>query len=296
MSGENTAGTCNCSCGRCASALATAATRACAAGSSVALPGGKSMRFTFAPPPNMRPSMAKGAVTAFSSTLISAMPMSGPRLNCGSLRLPVTGSPMRMTPLRSLSRATASRRGSLVACGLGDLIAELQLIDDELVIGIELAVVQLVVQVGIERAARDLVAREAHRIGSHAGELESAERHLDVAVGRGGEEIHHAADVDRGITIHPALQLDRGARARVGRQALDRAVQILDAGREVGLHREIGVIGRAVGDAHQADGHRHRCGVGARLLACRRQRPACAALHWRCPCADPARMQRFRSR
>src|SRR5581483_8567450 len=48
-----------------------------------------------------------------------------------------------------------------------DLLAELQLVDDELVIGIEPGVIYFVVQIGIERTARDLVPGEPYGVRSH---------------------------------------------------------------------------------------------------------------------------------
>ena len=104
--------------GRSISALRTLASRSATSGSSTARPGAKSANCTSGPPPNSEESSVKGEVTILMSRLTNIFQMIGPILNCGSSMVPLTGRSSRMLPSRSLSSATASFTGSLVASGL----------------------------------------------------------------------------------------------------------------------------------------------------------------------------------
>ncbi|MCY1535809.1 hypothetical protein D9M68_712310 [compost metagenome] len=83
---------------------------------SVELPGSKVMALESPLPPPPRPPVSRlnGAVTALTIRLTTALKISGPMLNCGSLSEPRSGRSTSITPLRSASRVTARRTGRLL--------------------------------------------------------------------------------------------------------------------------------------------------------------------------------------
>jgi hypothetical protein len=115
------------------------------------------------------------------------------------------------------------------------LVAEFELIDHDVMLGIELAVIHFVVQLGSELALGDVVARKLAGIGIEGGELHIAEiqRHIDVQ--RSAEHIHVAGNGYRRIRSNAAVQVDLGARMRLRRNAKDGSFERLYAGRKIRL-------------------------------------------------------------
>ena len=178
--------------GRSSSALATLAiTSWLAVGDDARCRARNSTVLRSLPPPP--PSSENGAVTDLGRTgCTMTFQISAPMLNCGSLIEPVSGRSRSITPWRSCSSATARRTGSLVASGLSVFVAEGQLVDDDLVARVELAVgVDLVGHVDAELAALDRVAGVLGRIRRQA-------RQLDVGgLGRDVQCRRHHRRVDR---------------------------------------------------------------------------------------------------
>ena len=104
--------------GRSVSALPSVSIRFCASAPIAATPYANGTVESSSPPPNTAASSANGAVIAFVIRLTMTRTMSPPTEKCGSSSEPEIGSWMSITPRESLSSATASSTGSLVAVGL----------------------------------------------------------------------------------------------------------------------------------------------------------------------------------
>ncbi len=112
-----------------------------------------------------------------------------------------------MTPLRSFSSATASRSGRLHGIRALHALAELELIDHEALLGIELAILDVIRHVDRQLALLDLVAREAAGVGRDGGHLHALEAHLHVGEQRGGQQVDLAVDLRGRVAIHLAFEL-----------------------------------------------------------------------------------------
>ena len=120
-----------------------------------------------------------------------------------------------MTPLRSLSRATASLTGSDHRVLARGLVAEFELIDDDVVLRIEFAAVDLVVQLRGELALGDVVARELAGIRIEDAQLDVAKAHRQIGVERRAQEVDLTGDRYRRERIDVAVQIDLRTRARL---------------------------------------------------------------------------------
>ena len=127
--------------------------------------------------------------------------------------------------------------------GALDLLAELELVDDEFLLGVELAVLDVVGDVDRELALLDLVAREAARVRRDGGHVHARELEADVREERRRKQVHLAVDGRGRIAVHLALEVELGARGRVGRKArrcVPFSSTMLD--RIVGLDPEVGEV------------------------------------------------------
>ena len=146
MSGTTAIGTSILSCGRSLKALPIALTLSAPAASIATLPGWKSMNSISGPPPNSAPSRANGAVTAFSKMLTNTFQMIGARRKLGSSSEPRHRKIQvddALAVLEQGDRQLDRQRDGVLARGL---FTELELIDDDVMLRIELAAVDLVVQ------------------------------------------------------------------------------------------------------------------------------------------------------
>jgi len=114
-----------------------------------------------------------------------------------------------------LEESDRNLQGQVHGVGALDALAELQLIDDEAMLRVELAIVDLVVDVNGQLALLDLVAGKSTGVGCCARELHAAEAHVQIAVRGGRQRIHLPPDMHRRVAIDLALQLHFRARARV---------------------------------------------------------------------------------
>ena len=101
-------------------------------------------------------------------------------------------------------------------------------------------------------------------VGGGTRQLHALEAHFDVAVGRCGQRVGFAPNMDRRVAVNFALQFDLRARIWARRQTQDGAIQGENADREVGLNPEVGVVGRGVLNVYGINGDRHRVVVGGR--------------------------------
>ena len=85
--------------------------------------------------------------------------------------------------------------------GTFDLVAQLQLVDDNVVAGGELAVLDVVFQIHRQFALGDLVAREVSRVRRDLGQVDASIAHADVGIGRLRQQIGLAPDVRRRIAV-----------------------------------------------------------------------------------------------
>ena len=116
--------------------------------------------------------------------------------------MPLTGTSRSITPLRSLSSATASLTGSGDRVLARGLVAEFELVHADVVLGIELAAVDFVVQFGGEFTLGDVVAGEIARIRIEGAEFHVAENSSPNLYKRRAEQIDFADDGHRGKCIH----------------------------------------------------------------------------------------------
>src|SRR5882757_2075766 len=120
-----------------------------------------------------------------------------------------------------LEEGNGDFEGQVDRVGAFDTLAQFQLVDDEFVCGGELAIFNFVVDVDGQFAFLNFVAGKVTGVGGSAGELHALEVHFDVAVGRRGQRVGFAPNMDGGVAVNPALQFDFRARTRIGRQAED---------------------------------------------------------------------------
>ena len=152
-------------------------------------------------------------------------------------------------------------------------IAEGQLVDEDVVVGRELAVVELVVHVDVEHAAGDRITGVAAGVGRQMGKLDAIGLCLDVEEGHRRNRIDAAADVHRRVFIELALDHQRRRRPFAGAEGADAAAQVGDVGGVVGLDEVVGVIELAAGKRDLADLD-FRCRP-ERQRRCRRRRAGC---------------------
>ena len=134
-----------------------------------------------------------------------------------------------MTPFLSFSSATASLSGRRHGVGALHLLAELELVDHELLLGVERAVLDLVGHVDRELALLDLVAGKAAGVRRDRGHVDAGELQADVGVERRRQQVHLAVDGRGRVAVHLALEVELRARGLVGGEPDDAAVQLLDA-------------------------------------------------------------------
>ncbi len=158
--------------------------------------------------------------------------------------------------------------------GFGALhaLTELQLIDHEALFRVQLAIVDVIVDVDGQLSFLDLVAGESPRIGRDRAELHALEAHFHVGEERGGEQIDLPADARRGVAIHLAVERDFGAGLRIRGQAHDRSVEALQADGVVRLDPEVREVRRTVRDPDRTDAEAHAARIPRRRagLALRR--------------------------
>jgi hypothetical protein len=141
------------------------------------------------------------------------------------------------------------------------LLAELQLVEHQLVGGRELAVGRdLVVDVHAHLAALDAVAGVAHRVRRQRRQVEVAHLGGDVEFERLGQRIELAGDFQRRGLLRLAAQFQVGQRRpaalalrRVRRERTELAGQLAQVGRVVGLDEQVGEVDLAVDQAHRAE-------------------------------------------
>ena len=126
-----------------------------------------------APPPTRRPSIGEGGHDGLLQHREESL---ADERSQAELRVVETAGHRQSEPddaVAILEQRDGEPQGQFGRVRARDLVAELQLVDGQRVIGVELAVVHFVVEIGVERAAGDLVTGEAHGIGSHARQLEA---------------------------------------------------------------------------------------------------------------------------
>jgi len=116
--------------------------------------------------------------------------------------------------------------------GTLDTLTELELIDHEVLGGLELALLDLVVHVHRQLALVDLVADEVPGIRIDDGEIDIAEAHGEVGKERGRQQVDLTGDLPGRVAVDLAIELHLGARLRVGGESGDLAAETLNADRE----------------------------------------------------------------
>src|SRR6187402_1113221 len=103
-------------------------------------------------------------------------------------------------------------------------VAERELVDEDVVVRVQLALVERVVHIDVEPAAGDRITRVLAGVGREIGELDAFGLGRDVEEGHRRERIDRAFDIDRRIAIQLALQGERGRwRASGGTERTDLA-------------------------------------------------------------------------
>ena len=164
-SGATPAGTSSRMPGFCTRPFASVARAPAACGSSAALPGAKVDELRLLRALEERPRNLKGAVTTLTIRFLMICQTIGPMRNLGSSSDPVTGTSRSITPSLSLSSQVANLTGRVASPLLARGRPPLELLDADLVRGIELAVLDQVMEIGVELALGDAVAREFARVG-----------------------------------------------------------------------------------------------------------------------------------
>jgi hypothetical protein len=111
-------------------------------------------------------------------------------------------------------------------------------------------------QLGGERALGDVVTGEAPGVGVEYRQRDVLELHPDVGVPVEREELNLAGNRDGRELPDLALQIHLGRGIRIGRQAGERSLEILDIRREVRLDELVGKVHLAGLDAHLANADR----------------------------------------
>ena len=93
---------------------------------------------------------------------------------------------------------------------------ELELVDHELLLGFELAVLDVVGDVDRQLALLDLVACKSPGVRRDGGHVDACELHADVREERGREQVHLAVDGRWRVTVDLALEVELRPGGRVG--------------------------------------------------------------------------------
>ena len=95
---------------------------------------------------------------------------------------------------------------------LSGFVAEFELLDDDVMLRVELAAVDLVVQFRGQLALADVVARELARIGIERAEFDVAKAHRHVGIQRRTQHIDFAGDGHGREGIHRPMNIHFCAR------------------------------------------------------------------------------------
>ena len=154
-----------------------------------------------------------------------------------------------------------------------DFFTQLQLLHHHLVLGLELAVGNQVVQVEVEPAFANAKARELAGVGREGGQFDALEAGGDIQAGQRVERVECALDGDRCVAVDLALHVDLGRHRLAVVDGADLAIELLNGRGEVRGEGEVGEVGRAVVDVDLADVDTQRfvaAGCGRLDLAFRR--------------------------
>ncbi len=185
--------------------------------------------------------------------------ISPPTENCGSSSEPEIGRLRSISPRLFLSSAIARLTGSFVASGLSTGLPKVELVDEDVVFGAQLAVFQLVGDIERELALLDVVAGVLARIRRKRDKIDALDFGLEVEEGLRRQRVepgHHRHRRRVGIG---AAQFHVGHAVGRGRQAADATAHLGHIDRVVRLHEEVGEVDRATLQGHLGDPDRWRC-------------------------------------
>ena len=158
------------------------------------------------PPPNNAPNSANGAVTAFSRILTKIFQMIGPKLEfriverAGHRKIQIDDA---ISILEQCHPELDRQRHRVLT---RRLLAEFQLIDDDVVLRIELAAFDLVVQFGRELALGDVVSGEFSGVRVEDAKLDIAKTQFQIGVHRRAQNVDFSVERYRRELVYLAVQ------------------------------------------------------------------------------------------
>jgi hypothetical protein len=144
-------------------------------------------------------------------------------------------------------------QGQVLGGGAFHPLAQGQLVHDDLVLAPHLALLELVFQVQGKLAGLDLAAHEGGRVGRQPGHLHVLEHHLDVHEAGGIEHVQLPHGPGQAEFVHPAVQFQFGLAAGPVADAVDVALELVDAGAEGQGQGQVGEVHLALVDPHPLD-------------------------------------------
>ena len=176
-----------------------------------------------------------------------------PTLNSGLSREPLIGRLTSITPLRSFSNATASNTGSFVAVGTLDFFSEGQLVENNLILRVQFAVLHFVFDFERELASLDAVTDILDRVRRHGIELDFSRIGGNVHIEIFGQRVDLTLDIDRGRVVE--FRLDRQIAGSVRFELGNRTLYASQVSRVIGLDEKVAEVNIACLQVDLADGN-----------------------------------------